>query len=143
MLASRIRHLSSPSSGFTLVEIMVTLGFLSFALLGVTSMQIYAMRQIQSSADITIASNLITATIEELWLTDFESIATTASVYYRQNGVPITDADTEVEKFAISVSLEMDYGRSKDIKVSATWKSHPGSSSTKTIDTYARIFERP
>ena len=143
MLASVPHKIKSPGSGFTLVEMMVTLGFLTFALLGVTSLQIYAMRMIQTSADVTVASNLVRATVEELWLTDFDSITDIAAVYYRQNGAPMTDPDTEVEKFAITVSLESDNGNSKDIKVSATWKPHTGSSSDKNVDTYTRIFKRP
>jgi len=140
-----LKHFNSRASGlaFTLVELMVTLGFLSFALLGVTSLQIYAMRQMQSSADITIASNLVSATVEELWLTDFDSVTDVAAVYYRQNGAAMTDTDTSLEKFAVTVSLETDNGSSKDIKVTATWKSHPGASSEKTVETYTRIFERP
>lgn len=130
-------------SAFTLVELMVTLGFLSFALLGVTSLQIYAMRMVQTSADITIASNLISATVEELWLTDFDSVTDVAAVYYRQNGAAVTESDASSQKFAVTVSLETDNGNSKDIKVTATWKSHPGASAEKNVETYTRIFNRP
>ena len=140
-----VKHYNSKASSraFTLVELMVTLGFLSFALLGVTSLQIYALRQVQVSADITIASNLVNSTVEELWLTDFDSIADTAAVYYRQNGAVLTESDPSVEKFAVTVTLETDNGNSKDIKVSATWKTHPGAASVKTVETYTRIFQRP
>jgi len=65
--------------GFTLVEVMIALGILSFGVLAVASMQSSALLGTSRSNSVTIASNIATDRMERLMAIPFDNLAVLGS----------------------------------------------------------------
>jgi len=61
--------------GFTLVEVMIALGILSFGVLAVASMQSSALLGTSRSNSVTIASNIATDRMERLMAISYDNLA--------------------------------------------------------------------
>ena len=69
------RRLKSAKSGFSLVEVMIALVVLLVGMLGVMSMQYYAVGGNKSSRELRVATNMSGDLIEVMKTTDYASIA--------------------------------------------------------------------
>jgi type IV pilus modification protein PilV len=69
------RRLKSSGSGFSLIEVMIALVVLLVGMLGVMSMQYYAVGGNKSSRELRVATNMSGDLIEVMKSTDYASIA--------------------------------------------------------------------
>jgi type IV pilus assembly protein PilV len=69
------RRLKSSGSGFSLIEVMIALVVLLVGMLGVISMQYYAVGGNKSSRELRVATNMSGDLIEVMKTTDYASIA--------------------------------------------------------------------
>jgi prepilin-type N-terminal cleavage/methylation domain-containing protein len=126
---SRRRRWQSAEQGFTLLELMVTLGIFMFVLLGVGGMQLSTITGGQRSVDATLASNLASSTLEDLRVQAFDTLAASAApVQYDEYGALMVNGDgslvTSGGYFAVAWTVTALGGGSagaKDVRVEVTW----------------------
>lgn len=58
--------------GVTLLELMVTMGIVAVGILGLTSMNFHSARAVQDAAEIALAGNLASATLDEIQIQDYD-----------------------------------------------------------------------
>ena len=57
------------------MELMLTLAIVAVGILGLTSMNVQSARAVQDAAEISLATNLATATLDEIQVADYNEIA--------------------------------------------------------------------
>lgn len=91
--------------GFTLVEVMIALGILSFGVLAVASMQSSALLSTSRSNSVTIATNIATDRMERLMAVPFDNLAVLGSgknTYF--TGAPALPLNMKEEDITWSVT---------------------------------------
>jgi prepilin-type N-terminal cleavage/methylation domain-containing protein len=111
--------------GFTLLELMVTLGIFMFVLLGVGGMQLTTITGAQRSVDATLAANLASSAIEDLRVQNFDTLAAPAApLQYDEYGALLVDnhgdPQTSGGYFAVTWTVGGGAG-AKDVRVQVTW----------------------
>ena len=107
--------------GFTLVELMYALGYFMLGLTGLVSFQVMGAFTTQRAGDITLATNLTTATIENLRVQTPTSVVNAAQpivTNYNRYGVK----DALPTYFTVSANASQASGnRYYDLSVSTSW----------------------
>ena len=75
---------SGPRGGFTLIEVMIAISILSFGLLGLAAMQLYAMQGRSSGRHSTFAATLAQTHMDELQRRNWNTVADTGGAWLSQ-----------------------------------------------------------
>ena len=95
--------------GFTLAEVMVAMGLVLFALVGIYTMQAQSLRIVQSTHDSSAASQVVQQRLEQIRVTSYDTVATASGLTTLMNGTAgATQAEqtmTGVKNFQETVKL--------------------------------------
>ncbi len=110
----RLKKYIKGKEGFTLLELMVSLAIMSFGMLGVIAMFVYAMGGNAQGRNLSLATSLASKKIEELKLTPFKDLTS-----HRTSG---TYAPAKDGIFTISDWTRQEPGLNmRKATVSVTW----------------------
>jgi prepilin-type N-terminal cleavage/methylation domain-containing protein len=125
---SRRRRCRAGERGFTLIEMMVTLGVFMIGMLGIVTLQVTAANRSQSSGDLTLASNLASAKLDELRLLDIDGSAespnvTTNDLVNGSEGFTQQGGDTGTPTGYFTVSWVVTGSADiRDVTITTTWQ---------------------
>lgn len=124
-------------NGFTLIEMLVVMVILSVAVLGMESMQIYAIRQIQSSDDIGTAATIALDAMETIRSMEYSDIVTVAEG--SADELILSDKAFSNMSMPGGPGNEKFRGRGGSLYY-VNWTVRSTSASTKTIDVQVRWY---
>jgi uncharacterized protein (TIGR02598 family) len=131
--------------GFTLIEVMITLGVLSVGLLGLVGMQLVATKGVQNSAETSLATNLATSNLDELTLVDFATLQASGipgfPKKYDKQGTDVTVSGAS-PYFTVKASYVTAGSTYVDVKVSTEWTNELDDTLLRTITMLGRIRQR-
>ena len=105
------------STGFTLLEILISLFLLSLILLGLDAMQIYALRENRAAFYFLTAENQIDAMIERLYaLNTQENLAEQINIWNQQNQEVLPLGKGSVSGYFPSYTLKIEWDTKYTIK---------------------------
>jgi len=103
---------------FSLVEAVISIGIVSFAMLGIFGMIPVGLNNFQSALQLTVESSIVQGVTGELQRTDFSTLSAMPATnrYYDEQGKPVTDPAAAVYTVNISspTALDADNLISKD-----------------------------
>ncbi|MEM6730154.1 MAG: prepilin-type N-terminal cleavage/methylation domain-containing protein [Myxococcota bacterium] len=124
----RARRGRPQESGLTLLELMVTLAIVAIGILGLTSMNFQSARAVQDAAEISLGSNLATATIDELQVGDYDTYSTGAlaefPIYFDKLGRSLPDDTGRYFEVNASIVDESPLFGYKDVEVRVSWRDN-------------------
>jgi prepilin-type N-terminal cleavage/methylation domain-containing protein len=137
MMGTKTERFNRAAGGFTLIEVMITIGILTFGLLALATMQIHAMHGSDRGRHATNAAAVAESRMEQLQQDPWASIAVTTGFVadpVEQNDVQL-DGGTTLER-AYNVSYQItdvadDYTRAIDVQVS--WTEEGGEARSVTL----------
>jgi prepilin-type N-terminal cleavage/methylation domain-containing protein len=126
------------TGGFTLVEVMIVIGILTFGLLALSAMQIQAMHGGDRGRHATNAAAVAESRMEQLQQDPWTSVAATGGFVadpVEQNNVQ-TDVGSSINEIAYNVShqitdVEASFTRAIDVQVS--WTEEGGENRSVTL----------
>ena len=138
MMDSGARRLNRTTGGFTLIEVMITIGILTFGLLALATVQIHAMRGGDRGRHATHAAAIAESRMEQLQQDAWANIADTGGFVAapaEQNAIQL-DGGGSLSERAYSVSyqitdLEPTFTREIDVRVS--WTEEGGETRSVTL----------
>jgi prepilin-type N-terminal cleavage/methylation domain-containing protein len=127
MMGTKTERFNRAAGGFTLIEVMITIGILTFGLLALATMQIHAMHGSDRGRHATNAAAVAESRMEQLQQDPWASIAPTGGFVadpVAQNNVQL-DVGSSINEIAYNVSyqiadLQPTYTRAIDVQVSWT-----------------------
>ena len=133
------RNFRRSQTGFTLIEVLISMALFSFGILSVAGMQVAAIQVNTSSQRLSRASTLVQDKIEELWALPFThtSLNDTTPV---GTCTPYTEASPGagyILGWCVEASAD---GDSKTATVTTTWKTH-GAPKMFTLSFTRTIFQ--
>ena len=145
MNATTIARRSRTTAGFTILEVMIVIGILSFGLLSLAAMQIQAMKGSDRGRHATNAAAIAESKMEQLQQDDWASVAVTGGFVTdgsEQNAVTL-DGGTNINERDYSVfyqitDVQATFTRAIDVQVSWTEKSGESRSITLSSIRYNR-----
>ena len=145
MNATTIARRSQTTAGFTILEVMIVIGILSFGLLSLAAMQIQAMKGSDRGRHATNAAAIAESKMEQLQQDDWASIAVTGGFVTdgnEQNAVKL-DGGTSINERDYSVfyqitDVQATFTRAIDVQVSWTEKGGESRSITLSSIRYNR-----
>ncbi|MBW2541400.1 MAG: prepilin-type N-terminal cleavage/methylation domain-containing protein [Deltaproteobacteria bacterium] len=137
-MASRNRRLDRTARGFTLIEVVITIGILAFGLLALATVQIYAMRGGDRGRHATHAAAIAENRMEQLQQDAWASIAPTGGFVAdptEQNAIQLDGGGSLSERdYNVSYQItdvEPTFTRSIDVRVS--WTEEGGETRSVTL----------
>lgn len=131
--------------GFTLLEVMITLGILSVGLLGLISMQLATVRGAQNAVETTLAMNLTSSGLDDLQLIDYATITTTTVPgfprKYDKQGIELATSGGK-EYFTVTANYVSAKTTYMDVRVTTTWTNEMDASKTRTVSLIGRIRQK-
>jgi type IV pilus modification protein PilV len=119
------RRREQGSAGFTLLEVVIALGVLTFGLLGVAAMQLYSLRQGQVGKHTTQASILAQDQVENLMRSSFAAILPTAgwqTITTVTNSIVTNSGTREEVVFTVDQRISnVAVGFTKSVDVRVSW----------------------
>jgi uncharacterized protein (TIGR02598 family) len=128
--------------GFTLVEVMITLGVLSVGLLGLVGMQVISIRGAQNAAETSLAVNLASSALDELTLVDYSTLQSSSipgfPKTYDKQGTEVSTSGgnpyyTVTATFVIAGSTYV------DITIKTSWTNELAPTKTRSVTVPGRI----
>ncbi|MBW2235137.1 MAG: prepilin-type N-terminal cleavage/methylation domain-containing protein [Deltaproteobacteria bacterium] len=123
--AARRRRREEGRAGFTLLEVVIALGVLTFGLLGVAAMQLYSLRQGQVGKHTTQASILAQDQVENLMRSTFTALVPTGgwqNVTTVTNSIVTNSGTREDVAFSVDQRISnVTVGFTKSVDVRVTW----------------------
>lgn len=128
--------------GFTLLEVLVTLGILSVGLLGLIGMQLATVRGTQNAVETTLAVNLTASALDDLMLVDYSTITSTSIPgfprKFDKQGIELaTSGGTEY--FTVTANYVTAKTTYTDVRVTTTWRNELSASKTRSVNLIGRI----
>jgi prepilin-type N-terminal cleavage/methylation domain-containing protein len=131
--------------GFTLLEVMITLGLLSVGILGLIGMQLATVRGAQNAVETTLATNLASSALDDLSLVDYSTITNTGITgfprQYDKQGVEVGVSGGDVY-FTVNAAYVAAKATYVDVRVTTTWANELKIGATRTITLNGRIRQR-
>ncbi|MEM6532225.1 MAG: prepilin-type N-terminal cleavage/methylation domain-containing protein [Myxococcota bacterium] len=131
------------SRGITMMEVMVTMAIVAIGILGLTSMNIQSAQAVQNAAEISLATNLATASLDEIQVGDFLAMTVGPMngypVYYDKFGgaiPPTSDRFFTVNATVENVSADLLW---KDVLVSVTWNDSSSTATPREVQIRGRV----
>jgi Tfp pilus assembly protein PilV len=145
MNATTIARRSRATAGFTILEVMIVIGILSFGLLSLAAMQIQAMKGSDRGRHATNAAAIAENKMEQLQQDDWTSIAVTGGFVtdgVEQNAIKL-DGGTNINERVYNVfyqitDVQATFTRAIDVQVSWTERSGEARSITLSSVRYNR-----
>ncbi|MEO1171021.1 MAG: prepilin-type N-terminal cleavage/methylation domain-containing protein [Myxococcota bacterium] len=128
----------------TLMEVMVTMAIVSIGILGVTSMNIQSAQAVQDAAEISLATNLATATLDEIQLQDYLDFTVGSisdlPVYYDKYGRQVAPSATN-RFFTVNGEVELVSGDGlyKDVLITVSWNESTNQRRGRSVQIRGRI----
>lgn len=121
---------SGPRGGFTLIEVMIAISILSFGLLGLAAMQLYAMQGRSSGRHSTFAATLAQTHMDEMQRRNWTTVADTGGAWLTQaeNNLVTDDTGDRVEQaYTLNWRITDDVvGVTRLLDVRVTWTEEGG-----------------
>jgi prepilin-type N-terminal cleavage/methylation domain-containing protein len=137
MMGTRNGRLNRTTGGFTLIEVMITIGILTFGLLSLATVQIYAMRGGDRGRHSTHAAAVAESRMEQLQQDAWTSIGVTAGFVadpVEQSTVKLDGATVVERNYNVSyqiTDLQPTFTRAIDVQVS--WAEEGGEARSVTL----------
>ncbi len=134
---TRARRRNRTTGGFTLIEVMITIGILTFGLLSLATVQIYAMRGSDRGRHATNAAAIAESRMEQLQQDAWASIGATGGFVadpVAQNTVQVDGGSASERAYSVSyqiTDLELTFTRTIDVRVS--WIEESGETRSVTL----------
>ncbi|MEL6544548.1 MAG: prepilin-type N-terminal cleavage/methylation domain-containing protein [Myxococcota bacterium] len=143
----RIRRPKRSERGLTLMELMLTLAIVAVGILGLTSMNFQSARAVQDAAEISLATNLATAALDEIQVGSYIDLSVGAvddfPIFFDKFGRSLPSVDDSyftVDALVESESPSLGY---KDLLVTVSWlDTEVGGASTWGSDREVQIRGR-
>jgi uncharacterized protein (TIGR02598 family) len=110
-------------SGFSLVEVVMALGIMSFALMGIVGLLPAGLSQFREAIDITVQSQIAQELVSELQRTDYTAIQS-GSYFYDSEGGNLPGPDDAQFTYTATISVLGDGER--DRLIAPTWTDPQG-----------------
>ena len=129
MMGTKTERLNRTASGFTLIEVMITIGILTFGLLALATMQIAAMHGSDRGRHATHAAAIAENKMEQLQQDAWASIGVTGGFVadpVEQSTVKLDGATVVERNYNVSyqiTDLQATFTRAIDVQVSWTEES--------------------
>lgn len=137
---ARQRHRSWRGRGFSLLEAMLAMALFMIGMAALLSMQVASIRSGQASTEISLATNIASATVEDLKVRDFDSVTSTTTRYFGKNGAEVTRGDAYFTvNQAITEYVDEFY---KDAQVSVQWRLDASETERHQVKLRARLYSR-
>lgn len=108
-------------SGFTLIEVLISLFLLSLILLGLDAMEVFALRENRAAFYFLTAENQIDAMVERLYaLNTQENLAEQVSIWNQQNQEVLPLGTGSVSGYFPSYTLKIEWDGKYAIKKQVT-----------------------
>ena len=126
MMGTRNGRLNRTTGGFTLIEVMITIGILTFGLLALATVQIYAMRGGDRGRHATHAAAIAESRMEQLQQDAWASIGVTGGFVadpVEQSSVQLNGGSLSERDYNVSyqiADLQPTFTRAIDVQVSWT-----------------------
>jgi len=137
MMGDRALRLNRSAGGFTLIEVMITVGIMTFGLLALATVQIQAMRGGDRGRHATNAATIAESRMEQLQQDAWASIAPTGGFVAdpaAQNSVQVDGGSISERAYSVSyqiTDLEATFTRAIDVRVS--WTEEGGENRSVTL----------
>jgi len=137
MMGTRTGRLNRTTGGFTLIEVMITIGILTFGLLSLATVQIYAMRGSDRGRHATYAAAIAENKMEQLQQDAWASIGVTGGFVadpVEQNSVQMDGGAIAERSYSVSyqiTDLEPTFTRAIDVRV--FWTEESGETRSVTL----------
>lgn len=109
--------------GFSLVEVVMALGIMSFALMGIVGLLPAGLSQFRQAIDITIQSQIAQELVSELQRADYSDIKS-GTFFFDSEGAPLASADSD--RYAYTASIAVLGDSELDGLISPTWTDPQG-----------------
>lgn len=131
MVRQKLRN----NGGFTLVEVMLTVGILAVVIVGLLQLFVYCATLAESAGNITLALNDAQSKIEEIRNHDFSSLTTD----YGSGGTPGNNFTLNSLNGSGTVTIAQVGGASEllQVQIDAAWQNKNGRNFTQTLMSYA------
>ena len=158
-LPTRMKAPTTDSSGsgsdrlldaFTLIEVTLAIGVISFAILGMVGLNSVGLKTLRSARDSVLEAQVVQAVGSEARLSDFSNLSTLAGTnYYDQEGRLITNVSKDSSSFAVVVSGPKELGTNAQTistnhiqKLNIEFYRSPGGNFVAGLDSPAFISRR-
>lgn len=137
MMGSRVLQRNRAAGGFTLIEVMITIGILTFGLLALATVQIEAMRGGDRGRHASNATAIAESRMEQLQQDTWASIAPTGGFVadpVAKNSVQVDGGSVSERSYSVSyqiTDLEATFTRAIDVRVS--WTEEGGETRSVTL----------
>ena len=137
MMSSRNGRLNLTTGGFTLIEVMITIGILTFGLLSLATVQIYAMRGGDRGRHMTHAAAIAESRMEQLQQDTWTSVGVTGGFVadpVEQSAVKLASGTLSERAYSVShqiTDLEPTFTREIDVRV--WWAEKSGETRSVTL----------
>ena len=137
MMGNKAVRLNRAAGGFTLIEVMITIGILTFGLLALATVQIEAMRGGDRGRHATNAAAIAENRMEQLQQDAWASIPDTGGFVadpVAQNSVQLDGGSISEQSYSVShqiTDLEPTFTRAIDVRVS--WTEESGETRSVTL----------
>lgn len=127
-------------TAFSLVEMVISLGIVSFAMLGIFGMIPVGLSNFRTAQQLTVESSIVQGVTSELQRTDSANLAS-QSLYFDEQGRAVASSGDAAMTYTVNVSspqdLDADNLVSKDaarsVLVSVRHRAHPGVTNSYSI----------
>lgn len=130
------RHIARGERGLTLMELMLTLAIVAVGILGLTSMNVQSARAVQDAAEISLATNLASAALDEIQVNRYEDLdlgdigelggEPAFPTFFDKYGRSLPNADDAYFTVAAEVENESPTLGYKDVLVTVDWRDGAG-----------------
>jgi prepilin-type N-terminal cleavage/methylation domain-containing protein len=137
MMGTKTERLNRTAGGFTLIEVMITIGILTFGLLSLATMQIHAMHGSDRGRHATHAAAIAENKMEQLQQDSWASIGVTGGFVadpVEQSSVKLDGATVVERNYNVSyqiTDLQPTFTRAVDVQVS--WAEENGEVRSVTL----------
>jgi type IV pilus assembly protein PilV len=137
MMGTKTERLNRTAGGFTLIEVMITIGILTFGLLALATMQIHAMHGSDRGRHATHAAAIAENKMEQLQQDSWASIGVTGGFVadpVEQSSVKLDGATVVERNYNVSyqiTDLQPTFTRAVDVQVS--WAEENGEVRSVTL----------
>jgi prepilin-type N-terminal cleavage/methylation domain-containing protein len=144
MMGTRTGRLTRTTGGFTLIEVMITIGILTFGLLSLATVQIYAMRGGDRGRHMTHAAAIAESRMEQIQQDAWASIGDTGGFVadpVEHSAVKLASGTLSERAYNVSyqiTDLQPSFTRAIDVRVSWTEKGGETRSITLSSIRYNR-----
>ncbi|MBW2576602.1 MAG: prepilin-type N-terminal cleavage/methylation domain-containing protein [Deltaproteobacteria bacterium] len=137
MMGTKNGRLNRTTGGFTLIEVMISIGILTFGLLSLATVQIYAMRGGDRGRHMTHAAAIAESRMEQLQQDTWTSVGVTGGFVadpVEQSTVKLDGGSLSERAYSVShqiTDVEPTFTREIDVQVS--WTEESGETRSVTL----------